>query len=666
MNSNNVIHTNQRLDSLRKVADNIADTNVLLGIRVFDSAFHRYRLLNALDSFEYYYFLHDKLLKLKDERAESYVDTMLTLVEEPDNVQLMASDRAKVEFILADHLLGEKNYNEAYEHYYKAKLLAANSNDSCALGYYDYKIATTLYRAEKFNEAIVYYKSAVRLLDKCRLDIPYFFRTQEVMDNIGLSYHNINKYDSALIYYQSALKYLKEGEAAFSADKSKMIEKCRAVIYGNMGSAYEKTGKLLLAEKYYDTSIKINSNPGFDTTDALYTKIKLAQLHLASGQMAKSRILLYSLTKGINTSSNTSLQLRWYNAAWQLEHKSGHLKEAVDYLNGYIALADSVANVNTQLQHIDLGQRISSIEKQRRITILEKKNELRGVYIAIAVLICLLSLAIVLLVLQNARKSRKNLKILTTLNTQMTDQTHKLETVLLTLEKHDKEKDRILKAVSHDMRSPVNSALALAELASFDISNFNDEQKEFLDLIKKSCNHALSLTSDLMEIATLHTEKIIFNENNINELLRVTIDLLRFRAANKGQTIELNLPANDIVLNVNAEKIGRVITNLVTNAMKFSPANSVITVSMELNEDGVLVIVHDNGIGIPENLKAKVFEMFTEAKRFGTSGEEPTGLGLSISKQIVEAHGGKIWFSSIPEKETNFYIQLPLDKQNNI
>lgn len=655
------IHTNHKLDSLRVVADNIADTNVMLGIRIFDSAFRRYRLRNSLDSFEYYYFLHDKLLRLKEnEYAESYIDSMLDLVEEPANAKMMASDHAKVEFIRADHLFEEKNYNEAYEHYYKAKLLAGNSKDSCALGYYDYKLAITLYRAKKFSESIIYYKNAIRLMDKCRSDAPYFFRVQEIMDDIGLSFFNLNNYDSALYYYQSALKYLNNGQPSFSGDKAGTFDKCRAVIYGNMGSVYEKKGNQLIAEKYYDTSIKINSAPGFDTTDALYTQIKLARLYLTMGLNNKSKQLLYSVAGHINNNKNISLRLRWYDAIWQLEQKLGHQKEAVDYLGEYTALQDSITDISTQLQHVDLGQRVNSLEKQRRINVLEKKNELRGVYIAIAVLICLLSIAIVLLALQNARKSRKNLKILTTLNAQMVDQQHKLKSVLTALEKHDKEKDRILKAVSHDMRSPINSALALAELVSLDISNFTEEQKEFLDLIKKSCNHALLLTTDLMEIATLHTEQIAFKQESITSLVRATIELLRFRAANKNQIIELNLPEEDIVLNVNAEKIGRVVNNLVTNSIKFSPPGSTIIVTLGLNESGVLITVHDNGIGIPENLKTKVFEIFTEAKRFGTSGEEPTGLGLSISKQIVEAHGGKIWFSSIPQKETDFYIYLPL------
>jgi signal transduction histidine kinase len=82
---------------------------------------------------------------------------------------------------------------------------------------------------------------------------------------------------------------------------------------------------------------------------------------------------------------------------------------------------------------------------------------------------------------------------------------------------------------------------------------------------------------------------------------------------------------------------------------------------MEHNAHSVLIAVKDHGIGIPAEMKDKIFDMFTEAKRTGTAGEQAFGLGLAISKQIVEAHGGKIWFESKPGQGTTFYVELPVE-----
>ncbi|RYF30507.1 MAG: ATP-binding protein, partial [Comamonadaceae bacterium] len=100
-------------------------------------------------------------------------------------------------------------------------------------------------------------------------------------------------------------------------------------------------------------------------------------------------------------------------------------------------------------------------------------------------------------------------------------------------------------------------------------------------------------------------------------------------------------------------------SNLLVNAIKFSPEGSEINVFMESQVESVLIRIADQGIGIPENLKGKIFNMFTDARRAGTAGEQSFGLGLAISRQIVEAHGGKIWFENNEEIGTTFYLELP-------
>ncbi len=100
--------------------------------------------------------------------------------------------------------------------------------------------------------------------------------------------------------------------------------------------------------------------------------------------------------------------------------------------------------------------------------------------------------------------------------------------------------------------------------------------------------------------------------------------------------------------------------NLVNNAIKFSPIAGEIKVRLKDEQNNFVIEVEDSGIGIPDNLKSKVFDLFSEAKRYGTLGEQPFGLGLSISKQITEAHGGKIWFESTEGKGTTFFVEIPV------
>ena len=102
----------------------------------------------------------------------------------------------------------------------------------------------------------------------------------------------------------------------------------------------------------------------------------------------------------------------------------------------------------------------------------------------------------------------------------------------------------------------------------------------------------------------------------------------------------------------------RVINNLLGNALKFSREGGVINLVLTESKSSVKLEVSDTGIGIPENLIPQLFEMFTPSKRPGTAGEKSFGLGLAICKQIVEAHGGKIWVKSEVGKGSSFYVEL--------
>jgi two-component system sensor histidine kinase VicK len=146
------------------------------------------------------------------------------------------------------------------------------------------------------------------------------------------------------------------------------------------------------------------------------------------------------------------------------------------------------------------------------------------------------------------------------------------------------------------------------------------------------------------------------------------VELLRFKAAEKGQKILLETPDKQQELLISREKIWRVISNLISNAIKFSPTGETITVKVTNNADAVVISVKDNGIGIPEKLQTEVFNMFTSAQRPGTDGEKSFGLGLSICRQIVEKHNGKIWLESSDGHGTTFFVSLPvqpLDIANN-
>lgn len=104
----------------------------------------------------------------------------------------------------------------------------------------------------------------------------------------------------------------------------------------------------------------------------------------------------------------------------------------------------------------------------------------------------------------------------------------------------------------------------------------------------------------------------------------------------------------------------RVLTNLIANAIKFTPNGKDINILMKHNNEKVTIIIKDEGIGIPNSIKDQLFEWDTMSKRDGTNGEKPFGMGLAISKQIISAHQGKIWFESQENIGSTFYVEFPV------
>jgi signal transduction histidine kinase len=116
---------------------------------------------------------------------------------------------------------------------------------------------------------------------------------------------------------------------------------------------------------------------------------------------------------------------------------------------------------------------------------------------------------------------------------------------------------------------------------------------------------------------------------------------------------------------LNKERFNRVIDNLVSNAVKFTPQNGQINLELFPQNGQLQLQISDNGIGIPQNLQPFLFERFTKARRTGLQGEESTGLGLSITQQLVQKHGGSIVVKSSEKQGTAFQITLPTCVKDN-
>ncbi len=360
------------------------------------------------------------------------------------------------------------------------------------------------------------------------------------------------------------------------------------------------------------------------------------------------------------------IALDYFYQAHKVAQKSGDRFIELYILNNALAVAnqlgdkDEIINVHIELEKamsadwekskkfISDYVRYNAIQEDNRL--LNRKNTQQTGYL----IVFGVSLIVVVLALLKLWHNRKRLL---DLNKKIREQNSNMQKTLNALEQSQADNTRMMQIVAHDLRNPIGAMFSIASLMLSE-GGRTDEDKECLEMIKTSGNVSLELVNDLLLVHT-KTDELKKEPVDIGEMLQYCVDLLHHKAELKEQQIYLQADAVVSIL-ANQEKLWRVVSNLIANAIKFSPKGASIHVSLQKAADYVTIAVTDNGIGIPEDIAPKIFDMFTDAKRTGTTGEQSFGLGLAISKQIVEAHGGKLWFESKLANGTVFYVELPI------
>ena len=224
--------------------------------------------------------------------------------------------------------------------------------------------------------------------------------------------------------------------------------------------------------------------------------------------------------------------------------------------------------------------------------------------------------------------------------------------------------ETILQLATHDLKGPIAHIELLVDLLQREVANRQGEgppppeMVHYLALIQTACAHAHSLLEDVLYVGDLDQNGLQKSPTDLNDYLTTRLDLHRLAAQEKGVLLALDLPVQPVHARIHADKFGRVLANLLGNALKFTPAGGTVTVGLREQDGKPLLTVQDTGIGIPSKLHGNLFDKFNPTRRAGLHGETTTGLGLFIARQIVELHGGAIWLESRERQGTIFFIEL--------
>ena len=240
----------------------------------------------------------------------------------------------------------------------------------------------------------------------------------------------------------------------------------------------------------------------------------------------------------------------------------------------------------------------------------------------------------------------------------MSDELRSLYGELETASRH---KSDFLATMSHELRTPMNAIIGFSEVLREQMfGELNDRQLGYVDDVLEAGKHLLSLINDVLDLAKIEAGRmeLELSEVAIEEVLRSAVSMHAERATRAQVELSLTTKPEEMTISADTRRVRQIVFNLVSNAIKFTPAHGRVDVSATRHDGQVEITVADTGPGIaPEELET-IFEEFEQA----TDGKraEGTGLGLPLSRKLVELHGGRLWVESAAGTGSTFRFTLPV------
>ena len=227
--------------------------------------------------------------------------------------------------------------------------------------------------------------------------------------------------------------------------------------------------------------------------------------------------------------------------------------------------------------------------------------------------------------------------------------------------KYNNKKNSTLEILSHDLAAPFANIKGSINAIEEQVNQGDLDIRQLIDFIRQDAMKGSDMIRDFVDNEFLESSQVVLHKERVDITGKVAIMMNNYQEQQFliDKKFKLIAPDKPIFMYIDMMKFLQVMNNLVSNAIKFTQENGSITVSVEEQEEHVLLTVADDGIGIPENVQPYLFERFTVARRAGIRGEKSTGLGMSIIKTIVELHDGKIDFESAEGMGTTFYLKIP-------
>lgn len=576
-------------------------------IRLYEKALPLFRLINdtmmMTTCYSYIGISNFNMSKSKEAIA-SYIEGLKLSKNDPDySAELMANIG-----LVHDEM---DNFSEAIGYFRKALGINQSINDTGSMAIdYDY-LGASYARLKMPDSAMVNYHKALYLFQKTGNDDRYAIS----LSNIATVLPNYpDSLDKAINYFNMAWNKFQEiGWLHYEAD-----------IQHGIANVLSKQGKFDEAISYYNKSLRL-------------------------AQQYKRELLI---------------RKEIYLGLSETYQKKGDYKHALDNYILYSQYIDSIGTKQKFEQIANLEKQYETEIKERKILQLQANQELTNIQLRknkqLKLLGFILALLLLLLVFFISKKYLDKIKS----NLLLEEKNRQIEHSEKELHILNASKNKFFSIIAHDLKNPIHTIMGYSYLLSHSHDQYSEkERRTFAIDIYQSTNNIFRLLENLLEWSKSQTGRLNFTpiEIELGRTLENSISVLRPMAEIKK--IQLSFSCNDdLKIFADPHMIETVLRNLINNAIKFTPENGTINLTVAQIENEVLINVYDSGVGLSEEDVQNLFLIDSKVKRKGTNNEDGSGLGLILCKEFVDKNNGRLWVESTPGKGSLFCFTIPAMK----
>ena len=503
------------------------------------------------------------------------------------------------------------------------------------------------------------------------------------LNSIGSTHAQLGDYEEAIEFFEQSL------EGRDQSDKRGI-----ATVLSNLGSAHRDLGRPKEAEAYMKRALVLREEAE-DVRGQANTLSELGQLYLDEGRLSESRVGLeqaLQIQTTLGDRSRAGETLLTLGAVTQLQNQLdealaltersveladstgsllllrdafeqrtaileslGRFEEALASHRKFKTLYDSVFNSESEGAIAELSAEYRAREQGQRIQLLESNRARQRLWFAL--LLVGVGLLVVIVALQMAR-TRLRKRAMTALNEAREETEEKAKE----LEKANELKSRFLANISHEFRTPLTLTFGPLDDLISGRHKVDSEAMPGLRRARRNGGRLLRLINQLLDLSKLDAGALVLDTDryDLSTHLRQLASLFELFAETREIKFEIDLPAQPVMHVYDADKVEKVVTNLLSNAFKFTEPGGEVGIRLTRLDDGsVTFIVSDTGPGIDPAHLPHLFDRFYQVEQSMTRSHEGSGIGLSLVKELVDLHGGQIEVSSEVGLGTTFTVLLP-------